>query len=313
MNQFLDIPAELDRLERSLEEHLSSHLLETSRTVLDTLRIRPDREPRWTERLSPLVVLYPLLQSQAWSDRPTEAVCTATVVHMFLLMHTFIDDRVIDNQHPLTPAEIVLAKQAALVAQRIARESSLLPPPVDRLWFDSFERYHGAQLQHYAQSGQTMAEEALDAHEQIVADRAALGQLGVIVACHTAGRADLQPALSRAFNDLAVGLQWEDDLMDWPHDFATDQQNLLLASLGAHSSPADSDTDERLRFVDERFIERGTYAFAVDKARLRLATAEREQRRFGSDQLADAIAERQRSLQRLGMHMERQIAFEDHR
>ena len=124
MNQLLDVQAELDHLERCLEDYLSPQLLETSRTVLDTLRIRPDQKPRWTERLSPFVVLYPLLQSQAWSERPTDTARTANVVHLFLLMHTFIDDRLIDNQHPLAPEEIVLAKQAALGNQRArARQS----------------------------------------------------------------------------------------------------------------------------------------------------------------------------------------------
>ncbi len=146
-------------------------------------------------------------------------------------MHTFIDDRIVDKQHRLSPAEIVLAKQAALLAQRIARESSLLSPPVERLWFDGFDSYHAAQLRSYDQPTGETSEGTLDTREKIVTDRAALGQLGVVAACHAAGRADLRTAFSGAFNDLAIGLQWEDDLMDWPGDLAANQPNLLLAGL----------------------------------------------------------------------------------
>ena len=309
MNQLLDVQAELDHLERCLEDYLSPQLLETSRTVLDTLRIRPDQKPRWTERLSPFVVLYPLLQSQAWSERPTDTARTANVVHLFLLMHTFIDDRLIDNQHPLAPEEIVLAKQAALVAQQIARESSLLPPLVEAHWFECFERYYRAQLANYTRFEDVSADVALEADEQIVADRAALGQLGAVAAAHAAGRADLQPALSRAFDDLAVGLQWEDDLMDWSHDLTTNQRNLLLAGLDSDSS-GNGGVNERLRTVEEGIIQKGTYTLAVERAGARMAAAEEQQRALGCDGLAAAIAGRRRGIEDLARRLKRQIARE---
>ena len=311
MTQFLDIPSELDRLEHALETQLSPAMLETSRSVLDTLRIRPDREPRWTARLSPFVTLYPLLQSEAWSDQPTELVRRANEVHLFLLIYTFIDDRLVDGQNTLAPAEIVLAKQALLIALRIAREASLLVPETEAFWMESFEKYHRAQLRSYDSIEEEDAETRLEAQEQIVKDRAALGRLAVVSACHAAGHADMQSALGSAFDALAVGLQWEDDLNDWPHDLLASQQTLLLAGLDSGSIPREGDINDRLRSVDRCLVKSGTYSLAVERSLSFLEGAETVHSRFSCRQLVDATIHRRRSIEDLGRRLESAIAKED--
>jgi hypothetical protein len=310
MTPFLNTRIELERLEGSLGEHLNGESLETSRTVLNTLRIRPDRAPRWTARLSPFVVLYPLLQSQAWSDRPTKLTRRANEVHLLLLIHAFIDDRLVDGQTSLSTPETVLSNQALLAAWRVARTASLLPPPVEPFWFDGFERYYRSQLQSYGRETKTTSGEELQAREQVVASRAALGQLAAVAACHAANHEDLAPMLSRAFDALAIGLQWEDDLMDWALDVRADQQNLLLACLDAKSIPRLGIIDERLRAIEKLLIDQGTYEFAVERALHWLAQAEELQRSLGCQLLADSIADRSRTIAKFGLRLEHLISAE---
>ena len=266
MSDFLDVRAELDRLERSLERHLSSALLETSRTVLYTMQVRPHSEPRWTERISPFLVLYPLLQSQAWSEAPTASARTANEVHLLVLIHNFIDDRLVDGESPLKADEIVLAKQALLIALRLASEASLLPPPVARIWIETYERYSRAQVQRFEAFEKVTTEDGFDPCERSVIDRIGLGQLTVIAACHAAGQAHLRPMLGEAFEALVVGLQWEDDLVDWPDDLLADQQNLLLARLVPGAIPREGNGKNRQITVRQSILDQGTYWLALRKA-----------------------------------------------
>src|SRR5262245_28130567 len=83
---------ELASLERAFEDRLqrmSPVLSEAARSLPDRLRIRPHRPPSWTARLSPLVVLHPLLQAEGFPEVELDHARQATLAHLFLLAHAF--------------------------------------------------------------------------------------------------------------------------------------------------------------------------------------------------------------------------------
>ena len=129
-----------------------------------------------------------------------------------------------------------------------------------------------------------------------VAGRAKLAALTSECLLRLAGASERQlAAADAAFDALVVGLQWEDDIVDWSEDFATQSDNLLLWLLAREtgSVPADAEGTERALAVNDI----ATMAFA--SARAEWSAAADLQRQLGAVQLAGLIDDRIERLEAL--------------
>ncbi len=306
MKGLLSPDDELGLLNEAFEAELDSWppgLAAAVRGLPDRLRIRPEEPCRWTARLSPLVVLYPLLNCEGLCAVALADARRATLAHLLILVYAFADDHLLDGQSSLTRVEIVAAREALSQALHILEElgGATVRTAADR----DCRTYHLAQLQRFSEiPGQSA--EAVARIRRLVVDRAVLGGLATRV---LAASAELDSSVEQRVDDaycaLTVALQWEDDIEDWPGDLAAGQDNLLLDSL-ARNGPPDPPSKDAVE-VESALIETGLYRQAFASFRSEIASAIETQRQLACTELVALLEERKKRLERLERDLEREI------
>jgi hypothetical protein len=287
MTGSIEIAPALQDLERDFQSWLSTlpgDMSAVAAAALERMAIRPGRDPAWTQRLSPLVALYPALQAQAATSFDPAAVEDLGLAHLQLMAHAFLSDRQLDGQLVLTPEECVLSTQSLLEgAATLARHA-----PDGResaaATLRHLRRHHAAQLLPYPDDDPADLEElAVFRH---IADRAVLGWLATATLLERSPHL-LEPA-REAYDLLVVGLQWRDDVLDWEQDLHRAQENLLLRRLNLNVVDAIVERDVDL---ERRLIEEGVYAESFARIDRYIGRAAEMQRQLGAVQLAALIGE----------------------
>jgi hypothetical protein len=250
-------------------------------------------EVSWPASFAPLVTLYPLLQSEPFQERIVPAAQQACLPHLLLLVHTFIEDHHLDQQRATSRGELLFSKQLFCDGQAMLRALA-----EDRRWLQAtldraIEEYGRSEL--FSFSRRRPAE--WPAVRRAVAGRAKLAGAAYQCLLRLAGASGEQiEAADRAFDALVVGLQWEDDLVDWRDDLATHSDNLLLWHLGNAKGEVPSAPDA----VAAELSAAGIIRQAVAAARAEWQAAAELQRELGAVTLADLVEERCVRLEALG-------------
>ncbi|MFP6584913.1 MAG: hypothetical protein VCD00_20435 [Candidatus Hydrogenedentota bacterium] len=124
---WIDIEEELHALDAQFEIVLSSfgpNVSRCSTAIIGYLGIRPGLEPKWILRFSPLTTLYPLFQAEGLEGVSNELARRATLGHLCLMVHSFIEDRYLDRQFDPTREELLFFKNMLLKGLSIIRESA---------------------------------------------------------------------------------------------------------------------------------------------------------------------------------------------
>jgi hypothetical protein len=291
---------ELPLLEEAFERRLQrmpAVLAAAARSLPDRLGIRPGLPPQWTARLSPLVVLHPMMQTEGCPEVKLEHARHATVAHLFLLAHAFADDHLVDGQTGLTSEDFVFVKEALLEAVEILEEVPGARDIAGEELRRALRRHHRAQVERFDHSA--------DRRRALSADRAALGGAAGRVLVRAARCPSEQvAAIDQAFDALAVALQWEDDIHDWPRDLVGGQENLLLTLLSGEEGRKLAPDAEA---VELELVNRGIYEIA-----LRLFADEIERARalhvaIGNRRLEACLSERRREIENLAVELRQEI------
>ena len=248
----------------------------------------------WPRSFAPLVSLYALLQAEPFLARLPVAARQACLPHLLLLVHTFVEDRHLDGQRPATRGELLFSKQLFCDGQSLLRavadDASWAQTCIDR----AAETYGRSELFSFRTNGSVEDWQNVRA---AVAGRAKLAGLTAECLLRLAGASDDQlAAANAAFDGLVVGLQWEDDLVDWRDDVATHSDNLLLWRLGQATGEVPATPEEVARAFDAN----GITTQAIAAARVEWTAAAALQRDLGATQLAGLIEDRIARLEALG-------------
>jgi hypothetical protein len=287
----LSIAEELGLLQEAFDRRLTAmgpRLALAARDLPDRLGIRTRRPPLWTRRLSPIVTLYPLLQTESLGGLSRADARVATLAHLFFVVHSFVDDRLLDRQTSLTRAEIVFGREAfaegELLLLDLYSEARSVLAETRRAQRD----YHLAQIHRFGdvEGDRSRARSGL---REIVAARARPGRIVITVLLQQLRMPGEIVAQQEAiFDSLAVGLQWEDDLHDWPGDLAAKQDNLVLESLWRTGMSRD---EGDAAVVETALVGDGLYAFALGQAREEIGTAVAAHARWGNRHLVACLNE----------------------
>lgn len=247
----------------------------------------------WPGEFSELTLLYPVLQAEGLDSLSAEEVRSLALCHLLFLIHSVIEDRQLDGQTVLLPAEILFSKHVfATGLQRLRMIQGLRAPELDA-WIDQVLRYYAeAQLTRLTGPHSPRTPMKLSGPASLAAGRASLGclsviGLGVMARCSSGRIAEM----IEAFESLAIALQWADDADDWPGDFIENRDNLVLHELefmgialeGIPRSP------RGLAVIGRHVLQRGLKLNALDNASAELRSALRIQRELNCLTLADSI------------------------
>jgi hypothetical protein len=302
-----DLDQELELLESDLQRHLGRLpvvLVAAAEALPDRLRIRPGSDGGWVRRLSPLVVLYPLLLSEGLTVPRSSARRTA-LAHALLLLYAFVDDHDLDGQVELRREDKILSRQILQEGLHLLRV--LAPARTEQLLQRVLLRYHQAQSERLS-SNASLGPGADRRRLRIVAGRALLGLAAPLALAATDASGATLRLVTRCFSRLALGLQWEDDLKDWPMDIRRSQENLLLLSLPQtpdRGTPAD---DRSLEAIESELARSGAYDLAVAAAASELRRSASLHRSLGCERLGRLIEQRADEVLTFGSRLRRELS-----
>ena len=289
---WIDIESEQTKLERGFDHllvKLGSDIAQISTRLAMRIGIRPGEEPKWMSRLSPLTCLYPLLQAQGITGVSKSQARRASLGHMCLIIHSFIEDRQLDSQISLVPEEILFSKSMLLEGLSLVRTSG------DHS--QDFEKYLSRLMRDYSNSQMldrdttnSLPQSLSDANvKRISSGRAVFGVVATMSLAY-ANNCDTptKRKLKEAFDCLATALQWADDCEDWHSDLTTRDENLLLTKLGIeHFDPYTLPIDPKK--VGAALLDKNIVEHSISEARRWVQRAITRQRALGCDQLSQLI------------------------
>jgi hypothetical protein len=270
--------------------------------LVKKLNIRPQSPPLWTEQFSPLTLLYPRFQVVEFPQIPGEMVRQAAVAHLCLLVHAFVEDRVLDGQveldQNLESFMERLAGRGIQLLDEMSGSSAGFANWINGTW----GQYREAQLLTYEDFELDPSTLCRSAISRVAAGRAIHGKLATMTLLKANG---FDPkALRRASNAydcLVIGMQWVDDMKDFSEDLAVQDENILLMLLrridGTRSREmvARGDANE----VGAALADSGLFTFAGQRASRWFSAAARWQYEFGSRSLEMAVRERMHEISEL--------------
>jgi hypothetical protein len=228
---FIDIDTALDRLQADFDRFLVERMpgdRSVAEQALRRLDLRPLRELPLVRNFSPIVVLYPTLIAEGIGEIEEEVVARATLAHLLFLIHAFLDDRYRDAELEPSPRELAfchrLFSEGALQLVHALGETKL----VRELTSARQAEYLVGQTARYHDSrGHLRSWREIRA---IVIARAVLGSIAwEALAIHAAVPTARFQELVEGYRSLVVGMQWEDDLVDFRADRERRAENLLSA------------------------------------------------------------------------------------
>lgn len=276
-----------------------AHLAAVRDGLLRRIGFGRDDSADWPRRFSPLVLLYPELQTERIASVAPEAAARAALAHMYFLVFSVIDDRKRDVQIVLTPEELEFA--AWLFERGLQLLSGLIPD-------EELETLAGLFADRYEQGSQKLNREGsalnltIEECRDIVVGRSFWGLFATLTLLLLKTKPQVRVEIARAFEWLVWGIQWADDIEDWRDDLRTGDDNLLL--LHAQLPVADPvAVSLEVRFADtsQVLLDQNAIFCACEQAHAAFMTAADIQERIGCSTLASLIRERAMDLDRISL------------
>lgn len=288
----LDLATEVYRLEAALADVLDA-LPAKLRTAAAEIpaRIDPDfgSSPRWVDRFSRVTLLYPLLHSEGVLALDRDAARHCCVAQTLFVVHAFIDDHQLDGQLVLSREERLLDRWLVATALETLRRSLPELGAALDVMASLQQAYVEAQTWPYATPPPGF-EPAAKWPAAASAGRAALGLIPTLALALASGCTEAQlRQIKGAFDELAFGLQWMDDLEDWKDDRRGGRENLLLHELTMQTSDVEAQAPATEDDVAVELMRHGIIARAVSEAKQAFHNAQATAADLGCRTLRDLI------------------------
>ncbi len=252
-----------------------------------------DAAAEWPRRFTPMVLLYPSLQAEAFPPIALGAAQRATLAHVYFLIFSVLDDRRRDGQIVLTPAELEFT--AWLFERGLEILGEFVPEPeLEQIAASVLERYERGHVKlNRLGAGEGVPQKQMSA---IVVGRSYWGVLatqGLFQACP-----EMRPDVIRAFESLVWGIQWVDDIEDWRDDLMTQDDNLMMLAMDPQSLQVAAAAPPEMRrgIVAKTILEQGAISHATSQARIAFDAAATAQEQLGCRTMAELIRERAGAL-----------------
>ena len=293
----IDAQNEIQALASRFDEFtktLPPSLADVSRSLADRIGIHDHAERfDWISQFSPLTLLYPSLQVEFHENVDPECVREATLAHFLLLIHSFVEDRMLDGQIELNRAEFLFTKTLFSEAMNIL--DAFGDNQTD--WSTRLLRdYVSAQIEGY--DGSDIPHRAVRESSRIRKIAPGRGYLGAIATMELVSSCGSSPTTQRvvknAFDALLMAMQWEDDMEDWMEDVAKGDINILLHLLqrSGRDPYSHAPSATRVANVGYALCEEGIIATAAMHAKRWYKAASDRQRQLGCHTLAQLIESR---------------------
>lgn len=302
----LDIPAESQRLEEEFDGLLAAldpELQAASLSLLQRCDIGTSPRLSWNARFKPLTLLYPLLEAEACAGFDPALARRLTLAHECLIVYGFLDDRLRDGQMEFLPTELDFMRRLAgeAVLRLLPEGAQSVPPDLDEAVRAAMETYQRTQSVRYAPPAEPFAVNAPRVRE-ILGGRALYGYISTIALARLAGAdEDRRRRLREAFDWIATGLQWVDDIQDLAEDLARGEENLVLRlamekGLDAYRMAASGAAPA---MVFTMLMGSGALAEAARHAKACFTESAALHRGLGATQLAEMLTERASMMDQL--------------
>lgn len=279
---------------------LAENSANKSEPLFSRIGIRSDLKPTsWTDTFSSLVHDY-----ANWSIKGLDEGKLSTpgcrAAHLQFLIHAFVEDRILDGQ-------IVLdADEAAFVEAVSRKANAVLAELCEGLEAERDWRHRLISGYVYAQNhGYEVATDAGPPRmhrgrvRKVACGRGYLGALiPLALAAKCGADAPTLRRMKNAFDCLMLGLQWLDDLSDWPEDVENGDINLMLSAMrergpNPYVHPPNA---VRLPNIAHALLDSGWFGFAAQQSKRWLAVARDRQHALGCTQLAKLVEERRQAV-----------------
>jgi len=298
---WVDVSSELSELGSAFDAFLRStgpSYTQRSESLARRIGLRPQLGPLWTRQLSPLTVLYPLLQAEGLTNVPRAIARHAALAHLCLMIHAFTEDRIADGQLQPASADFPFSKlllvEGLSVLRRLAPEATAFDRAVRRRL-----RTHASSHDLASEPDPANGTQLADSYVRTISTgRAALGVLASIALAQRATNARATiTRVANAFSALSTALQWADDAEDWHADLLAGDANLLLDTLHLRRPDLSIGKKSDAVIVGRALVDTGTLGHANQQAARWVLRAVRAQSALGCHQLAQQINENFRPLE----------------
>jgi len=272
----------IDHLYEGFAASLPPGLRELARELPYVLKLAPVPSARFSEVFSHQVTLgAPWLLAEAFPTATPEMVRRATLAHALSVIEAFGNDRVSDGQVQGT-SELV----SLLAYLRHARDRAL-----EALGFDGAE---GALADErcraaIAEERALLAEKApicFAEYERISLGKQAPGFPGALALARAAGAStEVLSALGTLLEGVWLGLQFEDDVVDWEDDFRSGGAWAVCLARGLRADLAREDL-QRSDAVRRAVLESGALCSMLERSCQRYLSAAERAQALGAERLS---------------------------
>ncbi len=285
--------AQRNELETRLAADLeaASRIIERPSEVIEALRFREQGAEAHLQGLfSDLTLFYPSILADDLGVSTSEFVESIQYVHFLFIIHTVLEDRLLDGQTRFVPDAYLLNKyisEAGWIKSLGAAEKNGLLQEY-QVWATRLSREYMASQSQSLKAKRNGFETRVESLESLAARRGLLGFLSVALLSLKAKLSEQnRNRILTAYQSIVVALQWADDLEDWSEDQRLGNPNLVWASATRNASKGLPVRDSIENAQAQISLE--TFAYGIQTAESRFQQAIRLHDDLGLTGTADNI------------------------
>jgi hypothetical protein len=285
MTHDIDIDTLYDSFCRSVPAALEG----TARTLAFKLKLVPNHDIPWSAVFKHAVTLgAPALFAEAMPGVDARTVERAVFAHMLAVIEAFGTDRIADQQIPDEPAlrqvlELTRSARDEALSSIGGEGTSAIARQADRQTVEAI-----ATERRLLFGGEPVS---LETYERISAGKQAVGLPGTVVLAEAAGWGETQlEAVRSTLMGVWLGLQFQDDVIDWEDDITRGGAWAVLLALRSNGgAPAPVELEGLRRLV----LSSGTLADMLRLALGKFQVARAGAEWLGAGQLAEWLRARE--------------------
>jgi hypothetical protein len=270
----------VDELYGAFVDTLYGSLVDYARGLACTLGLAPERSVPWSRVFGhPVTLAAPSLFAEAMPHVSDRVMRDAILAHMLAVIEAFGTDRIEDGQVPPTPELMAVLGQMRRARDRALRRVApdVHDPALDFATADQRTLYaiaceHGLLRQGTGTSFET--------YEMVSLGKQSVGFPACMALAHAAGWNDRKRSvLNRTLASVWLGLQMNDDVVDWEDDLQRGGAWAVALALGTPIDRPDASGEAGVRRrvfsarVLERMLSRAQWHFHAVRLRSRVLGA----------------------------------------
>jgi hypothetical protein len=280
---------DIDALYESFCKSVPAALAETARTLAFKLKLVPSPDIPWSAAFKhPITLGAPALFAEAMPGIDPRTVERAVLAHMLAVVEAFGTDRIADQQIVAEPSlhhllELIRSARDEALSSIGGEGTSAIARQADRQTVEAI-----ATERRLLVAGEPVS---LETYERVSAGKQAVGLPGTVVLAEAAGWGKAQSeAVRSTLMGVWLGLQFQDDVIDWEDDTTRGGAWAVLLALRSNrgaSAPVELDGLRRL------VLSSGTLADMLRLALGKFQVARAGAEWLGAGQLAEWLRARE--------------------